>query len=231
MELPSTGATYTTSHGMAVMPFNFAVDRDTAVVTGSDRWTRCPRLMELSRSSNIRGHDSLHTKSQCSGNIAGANGWNSWGCWMIGLLEFNGSGRLRSNLVETGDIKLRNHSEDRPLNMNVFLVYNGTSPTAIQIGSECFHAMSIVAPRMVFTVTVPGDNSVATFGSIFASEMRMRSQAFFIAVLPGGGIGEPPPPEDTQNPPRPRPPSQDGGVGVGAGNNLDDQTMGDYNFL
>jgi hypothetical protein len=178
MEVPSASQ-YRTGQGSCVMPFNMAVGR-----TGND-WYNCSRLSELSRGSNVRGCDTFHTqRSQCSGSRAG---WGSWGCWMHNLLELNGSGRVRTSFVAADEVHARN--QQYPLNMNIWLVYNGTSTNGIRIESEQFHAVNIYAPNMVFTVDDNANNAVANFGSIFASQLNMRSQMFFIAVLPGGGLG------------------------------------------
>jgi hypothetical protein len=219
-EVPNT-ARYEPSRGLFVGPLNMAVSS-----TASQQWlgnnggnasSTCQRLWRLARGTYVRGCDTHHPPNprpggsshpNCSSAGSVFNGWGGqWGCYFVGLLETNGTGRLRSDLVATGDILPRGHAAERPLNMNVYLVYNGTDTRGITLSNETFHALSVYAPRMVFSVQDGDNNAVRTFGSIFASDIRLRSQNFFIAVLPGGGIGTTPGPSPvtSPNPPGPQP--------------------------
>ncbi|MCL1902897.1 MAG: hypothetical protein FWF94_00580 [Oscillospiraceae bacterium] len=209
LEIPDA-VTYQTGAGLYVGPFNMAVLADTTNTNwiGSNNLDG-NRLGIMSRASNLRGSDSVACVTNCSGGSAqmyNGSPFNNqrcqWSCWLNGLLQRNGSGKIRNDFDTTKEIRPRNHDSERPLNMNIYLVYNGTGENKIQLKAESFYAGSIYCPRMVFYHDDTSNNAVVHFGSIFASELRMRTQCFFIAVLPGGDA-------EPSLPPRPLPREED----------------------
>ncbi|MCL1866008.1 MAG: hypothetical protein FWF82_01200 [Oscillospiraceae bacterium] len=188
-------AKYKGTEGFCVAPFNLAVRADTS----QDGWLGDPRLRTLAR-GEVRGITSeTEEKIQAclvscgtdtvQGNYNGGSvnkNRCSWNCWLNGLLQKDGSGKIRTSFAEE-EIRPRKH--ENPLNLKVFLVYNGTASDGLVLPRGTFHALSVYAPRMVFANPDSGDNMVMHFGSIFASELKINSQYFYIAVMPGGGIG------------------------------------------
>jgi hypothetical protein len=196
LEVP-TGVRYAPGEGIYVGPFNLAVRRD----TGGTDWINCSRLQTLSR-GEIRGSDSIACLQNCGDSGIGdryngapfSRNRCQWSCWLTGLLERNGSGRVRTDF-HAEEIRTRSHAN--PLNMNIYIAYNGTADDGVRLPRGTFFAGGVYAPRMAFSTPDSGDNMVIHFGSIFTSELRLQCQYFFIAVLPGGGVGNPPMPTGT----------------------------------
>jgi hypothetical protein len=225
MEIPE-GQRYGTEQGLYVGPFNLAVLRNTA----NADWISCTRLSRISRGEG-RGVDITESNTA---NWSTNTGWTgivppgedcTFANWLIGLSRNDGSGTLRSgaSLVASGCIRARNHNPERPLNMNLILAYNGAviADNIIDLTRASFFAGGVYMPRSRFAALASGDNSVVFFGSIFASEIRLNTQYFYISLLPGGGIAtsgtQPPSPPSNVTDVIPGPATPDINIGDSSG--------------
>jgi hypothetical protein len=170
--LPS-GVTYGHRGGVFVGPYNLAVAPNAPA-----NWLSCTRLDKLTYAINAQTE----------------------AAWIKGLLE-PGTGRLRINVTDTGDwgIARRNHS--LVLNMNNFLVHNGTNTITLQ--NRSFFVGSIYAPRTTVTAINGGGDNLLHFGSIAGQTVNINVMDHVIAALPGGGLNRAPGPDPGDREPLP----------------------------
>jgi hypothetical protein len=172
---------YVPTQGMFKGPFNLAVAARTDNTQSGSGWLGCNRLNAFTYSVNQASSyiPWLERLMTTTGPRAGFGVLRD----DIGVAGFGPvSNYNASNPAAT--IAARNHTH--PLNMNVFLVHNGTRAVAMQ--DRSFFAGSIYAPNTTVSMQDNAGGSITHFGSIAARTVNIDAMSAVIALLPGGGL-------------------------------------------
>jgi hypothetical protein len=190
-----TSAPITTGQSRVYIgPFNLAVARNTT----NTNWTGCSRLGRFMEAANAQTAAAwLNSLLQHEGSGAGLG-------VLRGDIGVAGPGPIASAFPTNpaGSIAMRSHAN--PLNMNVFLVYNGTGELNLRRGTDHYHffAGSVYAYRgsVVAGGSGNGDN-LTLFGSIAGKDVNVDVMDHIIAMMPGGGSTTTTTTGTTTNPP------------------------------
>jgi hypothetical protein len=199
------GVTYRQGTGaspqVVVMPFNLAIERNPNVSiagSGNDSWHNCTRLTYFGAEGSSQTNLCANPRT-CSA----AMGLNEMGCFLLSLLSasadhpndpLSNSGRLRTDLTtrSPAERRIRQNNHRNPLNLNVFLVYNGVSSDGggLQMGTAGFFAGTIYTPfRNLNFIQAQGGGGVGGLASILSNHAQPTEREQIVFTLPGGGVG------------------------------------------
>ncbi|MCL1832249.1 MAG: pilus assembly PilX N-terminal domain-containing protein [Oscillospiraceae bacterium] len=182
-EIPDA-VTYTANGRCTIAPYNLAICPDYCGNCQSGRWNKCARTFG-DNSFMTDGAVCCNANNKCSLT-------NTTGCrstFIQSLLE-PGTGSLRTSIAVNGRWGIAQRGHGARLNMNLFLVHNGTKP--IVINQRSFFTGSIYTPKVGITTSDNAGGNLYHFGSLSASSLNIDVMGAFISALPGGGIGQPP---------------------------------------
>ncbi|MCL1788897.1 MAG: hypothetical protein FWG33_00905 [Oscillospiraceae bacterium] len=181
-----------------IAPFNLMVNAN----TNNSGWMTSGNFRVGNSTKDPFSGDGLNATRQCGQNGGGC--WNAVctntgysGCALIRLLDAEGglisADEMRAKNILIDDnasgtgFRQRGHAE--PINMNIYLVYNGEAGTEaddqIRFREHSFFAGTVFAPTMVFRQPSSGQESVLMFGTLYVSRLNTNTQAFLISMLPG----------------------------------------------
>jgi hypothetical protein len=139
-------------------------------------------------------------------------------CFLLSLMDTSGNGAVRNNLDTAGRGARRIHGrgQERPLNLSVFLVHNGTGNAGVSLGTTGLFAGTVYAPNVgVDFVQYQGGGGNVLFGTVLSNRLSGTNRESIVLTLPGGGQGVPPP--WTPNGPGTSPSHSPGGQGTTEG--------------